>query len=209
MAFEALASTGNTVGGTLFGANESRKARDWATRMANTVYQRTIQDLEKADLNPILAVRLGGNATPPTPPTPQVHGGVSGVDLDQVHTARNLITKKAQDVANVNLTNAQANKQHEENDLIAQQRKKTKAETDILNYQKEQAKAESHYYEALGGWAPAARTIAPLMNMVPGVSTAKGLFDIWQKARGTTTVEDRAKDGRWRIRTTRPALRRR
>lgn len=46
-----------------FNREEAQKQRDWQERMANTQYQRAIGDMEKAGLNPVLAVTGGGLAT--------------------------------------------------------------------------------------------------------------------------------------------------
>lgn len=43
-----------------FNAEQAQIQRDWSERMENTRYQRTINDMEKAGLNPILAVTGGG-----------------------------------------------------------------------------------------------------------------------------------------------------
>lgn len=41
---------------------EAQKARDWQERLANTTYQRTVQDMIKAGVNPILAAGAGFSA---------------------------------------------------------------------------------------------------------------------------------------------------
>lgn len=46
-----------------FNASEAQKQRDWQERMMNTAYQRAVGDMEKAGLNPILAVTGGGIST--------------------------------------------------------------------------------------------------------------------------------------------------
>lgn len=47
-----------------YNAAEAQKVRDYETMMANTSYQRAVQDLKKAGLNPILAAGNMGAATP-------------------------------------------------------------------------------------------------------------------------------------------------
>lgn len=46
-----------------FNAKEAQKQRDWQEKMMNTSYQRAVGDMEKAGLNPILAVTGGGIQT--------------------------------------------------------------------------------------------------------------------------------------------------
>ena len=47
-----------------FSHDEAALARQWQEEMSNTSYQRAMQDMEKAGLNPVLAFQQGGASTP-------------------------------------------------------------------------------------------------------------------------------------------------
>lgn len=47
-----------------FNSSEAEKNRSWLEKMSSTSYQRAVQDLQKAGLNPILAYSQGGASTP-------------------------------------------------------------------------------------------------------------------------------------------------
>lgn len=47
-----------------YNSAEAQKNRDWQEYMSNTAYQRAMEDMKKAGLNPILAYQQGGASTP-------------------------------------------------------------------------------------------------------------------------------------------------
>lgn len=64
--------TAGTVGANLLGgimqnsanATQARQARDWSAYMRSTAYQATVDDMQKAGLNPMLAYSQGASGTP-------------------------------------------------------------------------------------------------------------------------------------------------
>lgn len=58
------ANAKNVASSNAFNASEAEKSRSYQTEMSNTAYQRSMADMSKAGLNPMLAYMKGGASTP-------------------------------------------------------------------------------------------------------------------------------------------------
>jgi hypothetical protein len=57
-------ATAERLAAEAFNAAEAEKLREWQERLANTSYQRAVEDLQAAGINPILAAGTPGATTP-------------------------------------------------------------------------------------------------------------------------------------------------
>lgn len=58
---------GNTALQNYYNATEAKKQRDWEEKMSNTAYQRAVEDMQKAGINPAMLYQSGGQgASTPT-----------------------------------------------------------------------------------------------------------------------------------------------
>jgi hypothetical protein len=111
-----------------FNADQSQISRDWQERMANTQYQRTVQDLNAAGLSPMLAYSKGASALPSgatassgaMAETPQL--GATGMRMAQADLAREQVNV-AKSQEQVNIASAKS---------IAEQAKKTALEVEQM-----------------------------------------------------------------------------
>jgi hypothetical protein len=105
---EILPSMITSAASLLGGASRNKEARAasarqmaFQERMSNTAYQRTMNDMRKAGLNPILAAKVGG-ATTPSGSTYQPENIATGAVNSYLNTQQN--------IANIKRTNAETNK---------------------------------------------------------------------------------------------------
>lgn len=100
-----------------FNAAQAQLNRDYQTQMSNTAYQRQVQDMSAAGLNPMLAYIKGGGASSPSGSTatatvPSYTSPVSGALQGRLTSAQSAKTEKevgkvSQETTNLGLTASQ------------------------------------------------------------------------------------------------------
>lgn len=84
-------------GNRAFQADEVSKNRAYQTQMSNTAYQRAMEDMKSAGLNPILAYQKGGATTPPGgAASGSMPGGSQGSGGAASHSPQNMALHNTQ-----------------------------------------------------------------------------------------------------------------
>lgn len=164
--------------------------------MRDTQYQSAVTDLRKAGLNPILAARVGGNATPPSYPVPQWQR-FEGRPNEAINSAIALKTN-TQNLKNLkqeeNLLISQGVESNARADETRARIKKIDQEIEMLRSQNVGAGVDARFQQQFGellrvveAGGSAADIGLKLLNMITGLKKGKGTA----KSQGTHTSEIR------------------
>ncbi|AXL14680.1 DNA pilot protein [Microviridae sp.] len=148
----ALAGGLNLIEGrrqNLWDKQASTRERNWQAELANSAYQRAMRDMRAAGLNPILAYKTGGAATPSTTQGQNVRAGTLGTAVTTAIQA----SRARAEIENLE-TSAELN---------AQRAKTEKANTDI---KENEATLQQRYGSQSGGFGRTAGTFDRMINTI-------------------------------------------
>lgn len=106
--------TGAEKAANQFTASEAEKQRQWEADMQNTTYQRQVADMQKAGVNPALAMSNGQPSTPSGAAAQSVSPGSSGMSMSDIMQLMMLPAQKKLIEAQAHATNVGAEKSRAE-----------------------------------------------------------------------------------------------
>ena len=147
-----------------FNRDEAEKNRIWQAEMSNTAYQRAMNDMKLAGLNPMLAYSQGGASSPggavasapgaatyDSPLASAMSSAKAGMmaSMEMQQSKENIENTRAstgEKLSNQNVNNEKVVQYYRDQDLTAEQTKLAKAQTEIAEtnakVRKEQSEAE-------------------------------------------------------------------
>ncbi len=130
---QMLGQVGSLMGGigsSAYNMKIAKRQFAFQERMSNTAYQRSMADMRKAGLNPMLVAKLGGASTPPGASIP-----VQNVVDTAINTGKDVSiagSQKQKIIADTVLSTQMAKKAVEDTAVSASQKSKLDAETYLL-----------------------------------------------------------------------------